>query len=110
MWDYFNVTLFGGALRWMFLNFSRRAKSLGFFTPERWESGKGSEATPAVPASRLGSGRRDHDARLCGTKMRAPFARGLAPRALPGPLPQRPRRLWSFQTAKALAPGPCRAP
>ena len=39
----------------------------------------------------------------------APFARGLAPRALPGPLPQRLRRLWSFQTAKTVAPGPCRA-
>lgn len=44
MWDYFNVTLFGGALRRVFLNFSRRAKSLGFFAPERRESGKASEA------------------------------------------------------------------
>lgn len=39
MWDYFNVTLFGGVLRKVFLNFSRRAKSLGFFAPKRWESG-----------------------------------------------------------------------
>jgi len=44
MWDYFNVTLFGGALRRVFLNFLRHAKSLGFFAPERWESGKASEA------------------------------------------------------------------
>lgn len=33
MWGYFNVTLFGGALRRVFLSFSRRAKSLGFFAP-----------------------------------------------------------------------------
>jgi predicted SprT family Zn-dependent metalloprotease len=39
MWDYFNVTLFGSALRKVFLNFSRRARSLGFFAPKRWESG-----------------------------------------------------------------------
>jgi hypothetical protein len=34
-----NVPLFGGALHRVFLNFSHRAKSLGFFAPERWESG-----------------------------------------------------------------------
>jgi SprT-like family len=39
MWDYFNVTLFGSSLRKVFLNFSRRARSLGFFAPKRWESG-----------------------------------------------------------------------
>lgn len=37
MWDYFNVSLFGGALRPVILNFSRAANSLGFFAPLRWE-------------------------------------------------------------------------
>lgn len=38
--DHFNATLFGGELPHVILNFSRHAKSLGFFAPERWsESG-----------------------------------------------------------------------
>jgi len=40
MWDYFNVTLFAGALPPVILNFSRAANSLGFFAPLRWERGK----------------------------------------------------------------------
>ena len=39
MWEFFNATLFGGTLRKVILNFSRRAKSLGFFAAERWTSG-----------------------------------------------------------------------
>lgn len=38
MWSYFNAVMFGGTLREVILNFSRRAKSLGFFAPDRWES------------------------------------------------------------------------
>lgn len=37
MWDYFNAVLFGGALGHVILNFSRSARSLGFFAPERWK-------------------------------------------------------------------------
>jgi hypothetical protein len=81
MWDYFNVTLFGGALRRVFLNFLRHAKSLGFFAPSAGRAARPARpATPAVPASRSGSGRRDHDARLCETKMRALRSRPRAPR------------------------------
>ncbi len=40
MWSYFNTVLFGGALGHVILNFSRRARSLGFFAPERWTDGK----------------------------------------------------------------------
>jgi len=36
MWAYFNTVLFGGALGDVILNFSRLARSLGFFAPERW--------------------------------------------------------------------------
>jgi len=36
MWSYFNTVLFGGALGDVILNFSRLARSLGFFAPERW--------------------------------------------------------------------------
>jgi ribosomal protein S27E len=36
MWDFFNATLFGGSLGHVILNFSRLARSLGFFAPERW--------------------------------------------------------------------------
>ncbi len=36
MWTYFNAALFGGALGHVILNFSRLARSLGFFAPERW--------------------------------------------------------------------------
>jgi predicted SprT family Zn-dependent metalloprotease len=39
MWSYFNTELFGGALGHVILNFSRRARSLGFFAPERWTDG-----------------------------------------------------------------------
>jgi predicted SprT family Zn-dependent metalloprotease len=38
MWTYFNATLFGGALGHVILNFSRLARSLGFFAPERWRN------------------------------------------------------------------------
>jgi len=38
MWAYFNTTLFGGTLGHIFLNFSRLARSLGFFSPERWRN------------------------------------------------------------------------
>lgn len=34
--DYFNRALFGGELKPVVLNFSRKAKSLGFFAPLRW--------------------------------------------------------------------------
>lgn len=37
MWNYFNAVLFGGVLSHVILNFSRRARSLGFFAPERWK-------------------------------------------------------------------------
>jgi len=36
-YDYFNALLFDGALRPVFLNFSRAANTLGFFAPLRWE-------------------------------------------------------------------------
>lgn len=36
MWTYFNAVLFGGSLGHVILNFSRLARSLGFFAPERW--------------------------------------------------------------------------
>lgn len=39
MWSYFNAVLFGGALDHVILNFSRLARSLGFFAPERWHDG-----------------------------------------------------------------------
>lgn len=39
MWDFFNLALFGGALRAVILNFSRHANTLGFFAPLRWERG-----------------------------------------------------------------------
>jgi hypothetical protein len=38
MWAYFNAALFGGALGRVILNFSRLARSLGFFAPERWRN------------------------------------------------------------------------
>ena len=40
LYDHFNRTLFGGQLAPVILNFSRAAKTLGFFAPERWASGK----------------------------------------------------------------------
>lgn len=39
MWAYFNAVLFGGELGHVILNFSRLARSLGFFAPERWRDG-----------------------------------------------------------------------
>jgi hypothetical protein len=39
-YDYFNCALFGGALCPVILNFSRKAKSLGFFAPLRWVRGE----------------------------------------------------------------------
>jgi hypothetical protein len=38
MWTYFNAKLFGGALGHVILNFSRLARSLGFFAPDRWRN------------------------------------------------------------------------
>lgn len=46
LYDYFNATLFGGSLRPVILNFSRAAKSLGFFAPLRWE--RGNETTHEI--------------------------------------------------------------
>lgn len=40
MYDYFNDALFGGVLCPVLLNFSRKAKSLGFFAPLRWVQGE----------------------------------------------------------------------
>lgn len=40
MFAYFNAKLFAGDLPPCLLNFSRRARSNGFFAPERWEKGK----------------------------------------------------------------------
>lgn len=37
MFAYFNRELFGGSLPQVVLNFSRHARSLGFFAPQRWE-------------------------------------------------------------------------
>jgi hypothetical protein len=39
MYDHFNRKLFAGSLPPVILNFSRKARSLGFFAAERWESG-----------------------------------------------------------------------
>lgn len=40
MYQWFNVALFEGALPYCILNFSRKAKSRGFFAPTRWARGK----------------------------------------------------------------------
>lgn len=40
MFGYFNEKVFAGELPAPLLNFSRRAKTNGFFAPERWEKGK----------------------------------------------------------------------
>ncbi len=37
MFDHFNAKLFGGSLPNVLLNFSRKARSYGFFAPNRWE-------------------------------------------------------------------------
>lgn len=39
-WTYFNDELFDGKLSSCLLNFSRKAKALGFFSPERWSKGE----------------------------------------------------------------------
>lgn len=39
MYEYFNRELFGGTLPACLLNFSRLARTYGFFAPARWESG-----------------------------------------------------------------------
>lgn len=41
MYDYMNRTVFGGGLKPVILNFSRRAKTLGFFAPDRWTRSAG---------------------------------------------------------------------
>lgn len=43
--DHFNATLFDGCLAPVVLNFSRKAKSYGFFAPDRWvgDGGEGQE-------------------------------------------------------------------
>ena len=38
MWAYFNKVLFAGTLGHVILNFSRHARALGFFAPERWRN------------------------------------------------------------------------
>lgn len=40
MWSYFNAVLFNNSLDHVILNFSRLARSLGFFAPERWRDGR----------------------------------------------------------------------
>jgi hypothetical protein len=40
MYDHFNEALFGGQLPHVILNFSRKAHTLGFFAPERWDNGR----------------------------------------------------------------------
>jgi hypothetical protein len=44
IFDYFNEVLFEGRLPGVLLNFSRKAKTHGFFAPERWEDGKKSRS------------------------------------------------------------------
>lgn len=46
MYDYFNARLFDGALQPVLLNFSRKANTLGFFAPLRWE--RAGEATHEI--------------------------------------------------------------
>jgi predicted SprT family Zn-dependent metalloprotease len=41
MFDFLNARLFGGELPAVILNFSRKARTLGFFAPERWERSDG---------------------------------------------------------------------
>ena len=50
MWAYFNVVLFGGSLGRVILNFSRLARSLGFFAPERWRDA-GDQVTHEISLS-----------------------------------------------------------
>jgi predicted SprT family Zn-dependent metalloprotease len=47
MWAYFNKVLFAGALSHVILNFSRHARALGFFAPERWRN-VGDEVTHEI--------------------------------------------------------------
>lgn len=44
MFDFFNGVLFGGALPSCLLNFSRKARTGGFFAPGRWQDGQGQVA------------------------------------------------------------------
>lgn len=109
MWDYFNVTLFGGACAGCSSTSRAAPRALGSSPPSAGRAARPARlATPAVSASRSGSGRRDHDARLCETKMRALRSQPCALRVARSAA-SAARRLWSFQTAKAVAPGPCRA-
>ena len=48
MYNHFNAELFGGRLPGVILNFSRHAKSLGFFAPERWGRTKGRQTTHEI--------------------------------------------------------------
>ncbi|MBZ0117821.1 MAG: SprT-like domain-containing protein [Sandaracinaceae bacterium] len=40
MYDHFNRALFAGSLAPVLLNFSRKARTYGFFAPERWKAGE----------------------------------------------------------------------
>lgn len=44
MFDHYNAELFDDALPQVILNFSRKAKALGFFAPERWQRASGEES------------------------------------------------------------------
>ncbi len=46
--SYFNERLFGNKLPQVILNFSRRAKTYGFFAPERWKSSDGGIRTHEI--------------------------------------------------------------
>ena len=47
--EYFNDSLFGGELPGVILNFSRKSKkTLGFFTPKRWQSREGDQETHEI--------------------------------------------------------------
>lgn len=49
MFDHFNDELFGSSLPEVILNFSRHARALGFFAPQRWESqSAGARRAPAA--------------------------------------------------------------
>jgi len=45
---YFNESLFGGALPPAMLNFSRKAKSLGYFVPDAWGRAGGGDVVPEI--------------------------------------------------------------
>lgn len=48
MFEHFNQTLFGGELPEVVLNFSRAARSYGFFAPNRWERAAGEGKTHEI--------------------------------------------------------------